>query len=90
MNEGKVMLKNMETGEQSLVSAEELTAICANKISFCNESVKNRRYAKNYFAYLLYFYKCRSGYISFHHSGRSCSHRANQAMIELCHLMRLS
>ncbi len=26
MNEGKVMLKNMETGEQNLVSAEELIA----------------------------------------------------------------
>lgn len=27
MNEGKVMLKNMETGEQNLVSADELIAI---------------------------------------------------------------
>ena len=26
MNEGKVMLKNMETGEQNLLSAEELIA----------------------------------------------------------------
>ena len=26
MNEGKAMLKNMETGEQNLVSAEELIA----------------------------------------------------------------
>ena len=30
MNEGKAMLKNMETGEQNLVSVEELIAALRN------------------------------------------------------------